>query len=77
MWQFAEKQNYELAAKYRDLRATVFALGEQQKMATSPDRDVDIFGFYREKQRLALYNFSRCAKAKSSGDANFSGKIWT
>ncbi len=58
MWQFAEKQKYELAAKYRDLRGTVFALGEQQKMATSPDRDVDIIGFYREKQRLALQLFT-------------------
>lgn len=58
MWQFAERQNYELAAKYRDLRATVLALGEQQKMATSPDRDVDIVGFYREQQRLALQLFT-------------------
>jgi excinuclease ABC subunit C len=58
MWQFAEKQNYELAAKYRDLRGTVLALGEHQKMAVSPDRDVDIIGFYREKQRLALQLFT-------------------
>jgi excinuclease ABC subunit C len=58
MWQFAERQNYELAAKYRDLRATVLALGEQQKMATAPDRDVDIIGFYRERQRLALQLFT-------------------
>lgn len=58
MWQFAEKQNYELAAKYRDLRQTVLQLGEQQKMATTPDRDVDMFGFYREKQRLALQLFT-------------------
>jgi excinuclease ABC subunit C len=58
MWQFAEQQNYELAAKYRDLRGTVLALGEQQKMATSPDRDVDIIGFYREKQRLAFQLFT-------------------
>jgi len=58
MWQFAEKQNYELAAKYRDLRGTVLALGEQQKMAVSPDRDVDIIGYYREKQRLALQLFT-------------------
>jgi len=58
MWQFAEKQSYELAAKYRDLRATVLALGEQQKMAVSPDRDVDIIGFYREKQRLAFQLFT-------------------
>jgi excinuclease ABC subunit C len=58
MWQFAEKQNYELAAKYRDLRGTVLALGEHQKMAVSPDRDVDIIGFYRERQRLALQLFT-------------------
>ncbi len=58
MWQFAEKQNYELAAKYRDLRGTVLALAEQQKMSTTPDRDVDIIGFYREKQRLALQLFT-------------------
>jgi excinuclease ABC subunit C len=58
MWQFAEKQNYELAAKYRDLRQTVLQLGEQQKMATTPDRDVDMFGFYRENQRLALQLFT-------------------
>ncbi len=59
MWQFAEKQNYELAAKYRDLRGTVLALADQQKkMITTPDRDVDIIGFYREKQRLALQLFT-------------------
>ncbi len=58
MWQFAEKQNYELAAKYRDLRSTVLQLGEQQKMATSPERDVDMIGFYRENQRLALQLFT-------------------
>jgi excinuclease ABC subunit C len=33
-------------------------LGEQQKMATTPDRDVDMIGFYREKQRLALQLFT-------------------
>ncbi|MGI9035202.1 MAG: excinuclease ABC subunit UvrC [Pyrinomonadaceae bacterium] len=58
MWHFAALENYELAAKYRDLHKTVLALGEQQKMATTPDRDVDIFGFYREKQRLALQLFT-------------------
>ncbi len=59
MWQFAERQNYELAAKYRDLRGTVLALlADHQKMATTPDRDVDIIGFYREKQRLALQLFT-------------------
>ena len=47
-----------MAAKYRDLRKTVIKLSEQQKMATSPERDVDIFAYYREGQRLALQLFT-------------------
>jgi excinuclease ABC subunit C len=58
MWQFAEQNKYELAAKYRDLHRTVLALSEQQKMATTAERDVDIIGFYREHQRLALQLFT-------------------
>ncbi len=58
MWQFAEEAKYELAAKYRDLHRTVVALSETQKMATTADRDIDIIGFYREAQRLALQLFT-------------------
>ncbi|HXF43479.1 MAG TPA: excinuclease ABC subunit UvrC [Pyrinomonadaceae bacterium] len=58
MWKFSDEGNYELAAKYRDLRNTVLALSEQQKMAYTADRDVDIFGFYREGQLLALQLFT-------------------
>ena len=58
MWRFSDEGKFELAAKYRDLRQTVLALGEEQKMATTADRDVDIFGFYRERQRLALQLFT-------------------
>jgi excinuclease ABC subunit C len=58
MWEFSEQSNYELAAKYRDLHKTVLALAEQQKMATTAELDIDIFGFYREKQRLALQLFT-------------------
>ncbi len=58
MWHFSENGSYEMAAKYRDLHKTVVALGEQQKMATTADRDVDILGFYRENQRLALQLFT-------------------
>lgn len=58
MWQFAEQDKFELAARYRDLHKTVIALGETQKMATTADRDVDIAGFYRERQRLALQLFT-------------------
>ena len=49
---------YELAAKYRDLRKTVIRLSEQQKMATTSESDIDIFGYYREGQRLALQLFT-------------------
>ncbi|MFM8439793.1 MAG: excinuclease ABC subunit UvrC [Acidobacteriota bacterium] len=58
MWKLSEDQNYELATKYRDLRATVFALAEQQKMMATPDLDVDIIGMYRERRQLALQLFT-------------------
>jgi excinuclease ABC subunit C len=49
---------YEMAAKYRDLRKTVVRLSEQQKMATTSERDVDIFAYYREGRQLALQLFT-------------------
>ena len=58
MWQFSEQGKYELAAKYRDLRRTVLALSEKQKMATTAELDVDIIGYYREGPRLALQLFT-------------------
>ncbi len=58
MLQASSDLRYEMAAKYRDLRKTVIKLSEQQKMATSPERDVDIFAYYREGRRLALQLFT-------------------
>lgn len=58
MWQASRDEKYELAGKYRDLRKTVLDLANEQKMTASPDRDVDIFGFYREAARLALQLFT-------------------
>ncbi|MFT3746382.1 MAG: excinuclease ABC subunit UvrC [Pyrinomonadaceae bacterium] len=58
MWHYSENGQYELAAKYRDLSRTVLALSEQQKMATTAELDIDIIGFYREEQRLALQLFT-------------------
>ncbi|HEX8143961.1 MAG TPA: excinuclease ABC subunit UvrC [Pyrinomonadaceae bacterium] len=58
MMQASEEMRFEMAAKYRDMRKTVMALAEQQKMATSPERDVDIFGYYQEGPRLALQLFT-------------------
>jgi excinuclease ABC subunit C len=58
MMQASEEMRFEMAARYRDMRKTVLALAEHQKMATSPDRDVDIFGYYHEGARLALQLFT-------------------
>ncbi|MGH9958088.1 MAG: excinuclease ABC subunit UvrC, partial [Pyrinomonadaceae bacterium] len=58
MAQASSDLRYEMAAKYRDLRKTVMRLSEQQKMATSPARDEDIFAYYREGRRLALQLFT-------------------
>ncbi len=54
----SEDLRYEVAAKYRDLRKTVIKLSEQQKMATTSESDIDIFGYYRESKRLALQLFT-------------------
>lgn len=54
----SESMRYEIAAKYRDLRKTVIKLSEQQKMATTSESDIDIFGYYREEKRLALQLFT-------------------
>ncbi|NNF00201.1 MAG: excinuclease ABC subunit UvrC [Pyrinomonadaceae bacterium] len=61
MWQYSENHNFELAAKFRDMSKTVIALdNDNQKMATKPDRDIDIFGYYREADtpRIALQLFT-------------------
>ncbi len=58
MLKASEELRFEHAAKYRDLRRTVLALGEQQKMMTSGDQDIDIFGYYREAHQLALQLFT-------------------
>lgn len=58
MQRASDEMRFEMAAKYRDLRKTVLAVSEQQKMAVTQDLDVDIFGFYREGSRLALQLFT-------------------
>jgi excinuclease ABC subunit C len=58
MWKFSAENKFEIAARYRDLHQTVLSLSEQQKMATTADRDVDIIGYYREGSRLALQLFT-------------------
>src|SRR5437660_7035796 len=48
------RQQYEEAARYRDLIRTVEQLRERQKMAASHGEDMDIFGFHQEGQLVAV-----------------------
>lgn len=58
MLKAADEMRFEQAAKWRDLLRTMRALGEQQKMMTMPDVDIDIFGYYREGAQIALQLFT-------------------
>ncbi len=53
----AENQQYELAAKYRDLISTVEQLQDKQRMAAVEGTDVDVFGYHWENQMLAVNLF--------------------
>ena len=50
MAQAAEAQEYERAAKYRDLISTVEQLQEKQRMAGVESDDADVFGYHYENQ---------------------------
>ncbi len=58
MLQASEELRFEQAAKYRDLLRTVRALGENQKMMGDTELDVDIFGYHRDGNQLALQLFT-------------------
>jgi excinuclease ABC subunit C len=53
----AENQQYELAAKYRDLIATVEQISDKQRMDTVEGEDADVFGYHYENQMLAVNLF--------------------
>jgi excinuclease ABC subunit C len=53
----AENQQYELAAKYRDLISTVEQLQDKQRMAAAEGSDADVFGYHWENQMLAVNVF--------------------
>jgi len=57
MEQAAEQQEYERAAKYRDLLATVEQLHEKQRMAAAEGDDADVFGYHYENHMLAVNLF--------------------
>ena len=57
MQQAAEDQEYERAARYRDLISTVEQLQEKQRMAAVEGDDMDVFGYHFENQMLAVNVF--------------------
>ena len=46
MLSFAEKENFEAAAKCRDTIKALQSLNQKQSVVASPDTNADIFGFY-------------------------------
>ncbi len=57
MEQAAEEQEYERAAKYRDLMATVEQLHQKQRMDAVEGDDADVFGYHYENHMLAVNLF--------------------
>ncbi|HZQ91137.1 MAG TPA: excinuclease ABC subunit UvrC [Terriglobales bacterium] len=53
----AQREQYELAAKYRDLIVTVEQLDEKQRMAAVGGDDADVFGYHFENGMLAVNLF--------------------
>jgi excinuclease ABC subunit C len=53
----AAAEQFELAAKYRDLLVTVDQLSEKQRIASAEDDDADVFGFHCENGMIAVNLF--------------------
>ncbi len=53
----AEAQEYERAARYRDLISTVEQLQEKQRIAAAEGDDADVFGYHFENDMLAVNLF--------------------
>ena len=57
MAEAAESQEFERAARYRDLISTVEQLQEKQRIASVEGDDADVFGYHYENQMLAVNLF--------------------
>lgn len=53
----AAAEQFELAARYRDLAVTLSQLQEKQRIAAASDDDADAFGFHYEEGMLAVNLF--------------------
>ncbi len=57
MGEAANVQEFERAARYRDLISTVEQLQEKQRIAAAEGDDADVFGYHYENQMLAVNLF--------------------
>ncbi|MDR3735709.1 MAG: excinuclease ABC subunit UvrC [Acidobacteriaceae bacterium] len=57
MTEAADSNQFELAAKYRDLLGTIDQFKVKQRVDIAEDEDADVFGFHFEKQMLAVNLF--------------------
>jgi excinuclease ABC subunit C len=57
MSEAADAQEFERAARYRDLISTVEQLQEKQRIASVEGDDADVFGYHYENQMLAVNLF--------------------
>ncbi|HUY81203.1 MAG TPA: excinuclease ABC subunit UvrC [Acidobacteriaceae bacterium] len=57
MEEAAASEQYELAAKYRDLLITISQLQEKQRIASTENDDADVFGYHYESGMLAVNLF--------------------
>src|SRR4029079_16379219 len=53
----SEREQYEIAAHYRDAIDTMETLPERQKMAVMGYDDIDIFGYHHEENMVAVSIF--------------------
>ncbi|MCP2604632.1 excinuclease ABC subunit UvrC [Candidatus Aminicenantes bacterium AH-873-B07] len=57
MFSLASQEKFEQAAYYRDLVKTIQSIKEKPKTTTIEKEDLDIFGFYREGNRVSIRLF--------------------
>jgi excinuclease ABC subunit C len=57
MAEAAGNEQFELAARYRDLISTVHQLGEKQRIASADSDDADVFGYHYETGCIAANLF--------------------
>lgn len=57
MWEYSARQEYELAANYRDLAQTVEELNTRPKFVSYELEDADLFGYARNAENISVQVF--------------------